>query len=162
MEMNEENENSFDKDKKINIEEENTDFINKVITTVGKVINDSKKRVKNAINNIKKIDFFNWDWIEILSIISNPIDMDFLIDGIPKVFYDVFDYEDDLEVIIDIPNVEKENIKITAHYKTMKIYVKNYLIEKINLSKYLKRSIKIKNINSKFEGRILKIKIKKN
>ncbi|MHA1697148.1 MAG: hypothetical protein ACTSUG_18000, partial [Candidatus Helarchaeota archaeon] len=146
-------------DKKVKVKKDDSNIINRLISTTRKFINDSQKKLKRTFENLKISEFFNTDWVQVLSILSNPIAMDFMIDGIPKIFYDVFDYDDDIEIIIDIPNVPKENIQIKTHYKTIKIYVKEYLIEKIDLSKYLKRGIKVKNVNCQYEGRILKIKI---
>ncbi|MHA1230743.1 MAG: Hsp20/alpha crystallin family protein [Candidatus Helarchaeota archaeon] len=161
--MSEENKTKMNKDKNKNIEPQKDEpySIKNIILSIGRMINESQKKIRKTIENIKNFDILSNEWLGILSMLSNPISLDFLIDGIPKVFYDVFDYENDIEVIIDIPNISKEDIQIKVHYKTIKIYVKNYLIERIDLSKYLKRSIKVKNVSCQYEGRILKINIKK-
>ena len=150
----------FSGKKEMNNDKNETNLINKVFSTIGKIINNGQERVKKSFDNLKNINF-NTDWVEILSTLSNPIAMDFLIDGIPKIFYDIFDYENNLEIVIDFPNVSKEIIKMKTHYKSIKIYIKDYFIKEINLKQYLKKSIKIKDISCQYEGRVLKIQINK-
>jgi len=133
-------------------------LINDVISSISKFINTGQIRIKKSIENIKNINLLSNDWIEdALNMLSNPISMDFLIDGVPKVFYDIFQKENQIAILIEIPNVSKEDISIKSRYKTIKVYIKNYLIEKIDLSKHLKTSIKMKNITTSYKGHILTI-----
>ena len=142
-------------------ESQSQKFMDDIIGSVSKFVNSGQNRIKKSIENIKNINLLSNDWIEeALKMLSNPISMDFLIDGVPKVFYDIFNSENEIALIIEIPNISKEDIAIKSHYKTIKIYIKNYLIEKIDLSKYLKKSIKLKNITTSYQSHILNLIIK--
>ncbi|MBD3228731.1 MAG: hypothetical protein GF329_11150 [Candidatus Lokiarchaeota archaeon] len=136
-------------------------IINKFITSIEKMIDNGQKRIKKSILTIKNNNILNIDWLDVMSVLSSPISLDFLIDGIPKVYYDIFEKEDELLIAIDVPNISKEDLKIKTRYKTIKIYIKDYLVKKIKLHDYLKKSIKVKNVNCQFKGRILRIIIKK-
>ncbi|TFF86360.1 MAG: hypothetical protein EU551_01725 [Promethearchaeota archaeon] len=141
--------------------EKDATTIRKVIENIEKAINDGQKKIKDSLNKLKNSNILESDWLSILSITSNPIRMDFLIEGIPQVYYDIFDNQDEVEIVLDISDVAKEDIRIKTRYKTIKVYIKDYLVKKIDLKKYLKKSIRVKNVNCQYKGRILKIRIKK-
>jgi HSP20 family molecular chaperone IbpA len=141
--------------------EKDTNSLRRLIENIEKTINDGQKKVKDSLNKLKNSNILESDWISILSVTSNPIMMDFLIEGIPQVYYDVFDNDEVVEIVLDISDVAKEDIRIRTRYKTIKIYIKDYLVKKIDLKKYLKKSIRVKNVNCQYKGRILKIRIKK-
>ncbi|TFF88600.1 MAG: hypothetical protein EU549_02720, partial [Promethearchaeota archaeon] len=60
-------------------DDKDSNMMNKIISSIEKMIDSGQKRVKKSIDVIKNNKILNIDWLDILSLLSHPISLDFLI-----------------------------------------------------------------------------------